>query len=576
MVNILKKVNLLIKSKYNVSLCMLPPICFGMEVEDNIKKNDNDFIVPLKDEGKNKIRDFFHDSYLEEIFKREVVSFTDKVNIVKKTFKAQCINDEYCLIDFIKKNCLNQDFWFSVFRNDKKELNKFFYYEFDKRLYNVILSKLNEKNDFKDIKNENININQNNNGCLCGKKYYFCKNLGSGGFSNVILAGLKEIKTIPGNKDIKQLERRKISIYKDKKAFKISKNDEYFENECKILSKCDHPNIIKCYFSNVVKKGSLDIKEDIACLSLEYCHNGNLWKLANGCISIYLECLLCYVTGQVLKGLSYLHNNNIVHFDIKPFNILVDENLDVKIADFSISKEYPGNNSLSENMLFPKGGTEYYKAPEIINKAKVLKKEDFFKPDVYSWGVSLYRILTGDCPYRKTDNNKDYNYKSVVINYQKLKEMSVTPVFTDFLERCLIYDVVNRPTVLELMKHQFISELYPLLEKAKANQDKSKKICSFLVDEYRNYMSIAKKYTIEEIKIGNDIKHKLVLCERNDNINENNNTKNIKDVEEKNINKKVVKIFSIIKQDNNIINPPKEDKKDKKLIGKKRELSKKN
>ena len=156
--------------------------------------------------------------------------------------------------------------------------------------------------------------------------------------------------------------------------------------------------------------------------------------------------------------------------------------------------------------------------------------------------------------------------------------MNATPVFIDFLERCLIYNVVNRPTVSELMEHPFISELYSFLEKAKANQDKSEKIGFFLIYEYTNYMSIAKKYKLEEIKIGNKVKHKLVLYKENNNINENNNTNNIKDAEEKNINKKVLKIFNVIKQDNNItkhLKEDKEDKKDKKLIGKKRELSKK-
>lgn len=396
MLNIFENVNLLNKSNYKVSLCMLTPLSFGMEDKNNnIEKNNNDIIKPLEYAEKNKIRDFFNDLFLEYFYNRRIESFINDINFMKTTINDLGYKEESELMEYIKGNSLNQNFWFSVFKNDEEELNKIFYNNFDKELYNIILSKLNEKNDFKDIKNENVNINQNDKGCFYEKNYSFCQNIGSGGFSNVILAGFKEYEKIQVNIRGKQLKGKNILGYKDMKVFKISKNDEYFKNECEILSKCDHPNIIKSYFSDVIKKDSLDVKkEDIACLSLEYCEKGDLWELASmGKNNYYSECIFCYVTGQLFKGLLYLHNNGIAHFDIKPANILINKNLDVKIADFSISKEYPKNNSLNKNIFFPNGGTEHYMAPEIINEAMVFKKEDFFKPDVYSWAFHYIKFL---------------------------------------------------------------------------------------------------------------------------------------------------------------------------------------
>ena len=101
-----------------------------------------------------------------------------------------------------------------------------------------------------------------------------------------------------------------------------------------------------------------------------------------------------YVT-DITKGLIYLNNKNIAHFDIKPENILVDRNNNIKIADFGHAVFFK-DGDFFENMV----GTIYYLAPEVI------KEHYDYRADIWSLGICYYEMLTKFPPFYSKNTKK--------------------------------------------------------------------------------------------------------------------------------------------------------------------------
>ena len=157
------------------------------------------------------------------------------------------------------------------------------------------------------------------------------------------------------NKNIKRLMAIKIILKEN--------SEKNIINEIIILKKVKNKYIINYY-------GSIQ-KNELYFIFMEYANLGSLIDFQRNIIKRdYLsESFLCFICYQILKGLKYLHNNKIIHFDVKPQNILLNEYLDIKIIDFSISLDYSKNNS--KEIKLDKRGTGYYMAPEVIQKKTI-------------------------------------------------------------------------------------------------------------------------------------------------------------------------------------------------------------
>lgn len=195
---------------------------------------------------------------------------------------------------------------------------------------------------------------------LFDNKYEFVKDLGSGGFGKVFLAKEKLADRTIRHVAIKQLHN------KDKEK----QLDIIYEIE--VVVKFNHPNIA-AYKTHFWQDGLL-------FLVMEYCTDGNLWSVIND--KKVPEQIAFDWTLTLAETLAVVHEEGIVHHDLKPGNILLTENGLLKISDFGMANSG--------------GGTRAFMAPELFQWSA---NDDDPRIDVYALGVTLMEMLTGKNPF---------------------------------------------------------------------------------------------------------------------------------------------------------------------------------
>uniref|UniRef100_A0A3P9BFV8 mitogen-activated protein kinase kinase kinase n=1 Tax=Maylandia zebra TaxID=106582 RepID=A0A3P9BFV8_9CICH len=130
------------------------------------------------------------------------------------------------------------------------------------------------------------------------------------------------------------------------------------------------------------------------CIIMEYCAQGQLYEVLRAGRKITPSLLMDWAMG-IAGGMNYLHLHKIIHRDLKSPNILITYDDAVKISDFGTSKEL---NDKSTKMSF--AGTVAWMAPEVIRNEPVSEKVD-----IWSFGVVLWEMLTGEVPYKDVDSS---------------------------------------------------------------------------------------------------------------------------------------------------------------------------
>ena len=249
----------------------------------------------------------------------------------------------------------------------------------------------------------------------------------------------------------------------NKKKQKINKN------ELEISTKLKHKNIIYFYsYSHI-------IKDESWCMVMEYAKFGNLSNFRRNILKKKKlpESMICYIASQILDGLIYCHNSRIAHMDIKPNNIVVDESINLKIIDFSISINYQDKKS-SEELKLPLLGTSFYMPLEVLSTQKI-KYKDLHKIDLYAFGVILYNLAFGCYPYNLTcDDEQKYPqiYQKIFINDIGINEedFDFSSHFLNYLNKLLEKDIYKRINILDAKDHYWIKGSKILLdEKEKLN-----------------------------------------------------------------------------------------------------------
>ena len=261
---------------------------------------------------------------------------------------------------------------------------------------------------------------------------------------------------------------KEIKVNERKYAGKLSVVDINEKQEEENIKDIRGPNIIKIekICKNINKLGKnyrLIIMErailnDLGKLNI-YFHEHNLLKL------IYSNCfdeeisdsILRFFSMQIINGLETIHSLNLVHFDIKLENILIMNNLILKISDFSILKKVDDNI----NTLKIPGGTPNYVSPEYFLDMRVnsimAKKQDYF-----ALGCSLFLLKYGNPVSRYRDEEtKDYKYDLVVssleriVNYLKSQKLSDED-FNNFLINLLQDNVEKRSNMEQIIRSKWL------------------------------------------------------------------------------------------------------------------------
>ena len=257
------------------------------------------------------------------------------------------------------------------------------------------------------------------------------------------------------------------SLFALKMILKSKSNSN--RDEFKISLKLKDKNIIQHFYS-------IKINDEIYCIIMEYSSLGSLRAFKRNIIKkdILSESLLCFFAYQILNGLKYCHSYKVAHLDIKPQNIIIDINLNIKLIDFSISLDY---SKIEINKInLPLKGTSFYIAPEILSKRCIAIK-DLNKVDLYSLGVTLYNLAFGCYPFGLTyhDNfqklcEKVFNGNLVINN----EDNNFSSYFIDFLEKILEKDITKRININEALNHYWIKGANILLgEKEKLDNNQS-------------------------------------------------------------------------------------------------------
>jgi len=228
-----------------------------------------------------------------------------------------------------------------------------------------------------------------------------------------------------------------------------SKNKEIYIS--KILK---NKNIIDCYANSVLEQ------ENLSFLIMEYAKYGNLRNFNQKVLkrTYFSESLICFLAYQILNGIKYMHICKIAHLDLKPHNIVIDQYLNAKIIDFSISLNYKKKPPESYIKL-PFVGTNFYMSKEILKSEKI-KVKDLHKIDLYSFGVMLYNLAFASYPYGLEKEDAD-NYTSILekietneLSFPNTEDYS--PHFLDFIRKLLEKDIEKRMKMSEALNHYWI------------------------------------------------------------------------------------------------------------------------
>nr|XP_011458756.1 PREDICTED: mitogen-activated protein kinase kinase kinase 1-like [Fragaria vesca subsp. vesca] len=181
-------------------------------------------------------------------------------------------------------------------------------------------------------------------------------------------------------------------------------------------------------------------------MCMELAPHGSLRKYYQTChlsgprVSVY--------TKKILLGLKYLHDQNVVHRDIKCSNILVDANRSVKLADFGLAKITKMNDIQSLQ------GSVFWMAPEVVN-ANMINQGYGLPADIWSLGCTVLETFTGRVPY----HNLEWCQALFKIGKGEPPKVpdSLPKDAQDFIHKCLQVNPNDRLTAAQLLDHPFVN-----------------------------------------------------------------------------------------------------------------------
>ena len=256
--------------------------------------------------------------------------------------------------------------------------------------------------------------------------YDVVKQLGKGGYGKVYEVKNKKTGEVRACKHLSKLN---------------VKDLDKFRREIEIMKKMDHPNIIKIY--------EVFESERSLYIIMEECKGGEIFDRIIEHIQnkqMYSEKDAANIFQQVMSCIQYCHNQNICHRDLKPENLLYlnpgsEKDNRIKVIDFGLSQAC--------DRLKTKVGTAYYVSPEILNGNYT------HLCDIWSAGVILYILLSGDPPFNGPNDNAIYNkVAQMKFSFPENKWKNISKEAKDLISHMLVPEK-ERFTASKVLEHDW-------------------------------------------------------------------------------------------------------------------------
>ncbi|XP_004589451.3 mitogen-activated protein kinase kinase kinase 19 [Ochotona princeps] len=227
---------------------------------------------------------------------------------------------------------------------------------------------------------------------------------------------------------------------------KLATEKEYrkLQEEVDLLKALKHVNIV-AYLGTCLEENTVSI-------FMEFVPGGSIASIINR-FGPLPEIVFCKYTKQILQGVAYLHENCVVHRDIKGNNVMLMPTGIIKLIDFGCAKRlaWAGLNGTHSDMLKSMHGTPYWMAPEVISESGYGRKSD-----IWSIGCTVFEMATGKPPLASMDRMAAMFYIGAHRGLMPSLPANFSENAADFVRVCLTRDQHERPSALQLLNHSFM------------------------------------------------------------------------------------------------------------------------
>lgn len=233
--------------------------------------------------------------------------------------------------------------------------------------------------------------------------------------------------------------------------------------EVTILSELKHTNVVGMH--------EAFFYDSKFWMYLEYCEVGAVDNIIHELEHGLSEPQIQSITKQMCTGLKFLHDNGVIHRDLKAGNVLVTADAIIKLADFGVSAKGSGPEQKRSTFI----GTPYWMAPEVIACETVKDDPYDLRADIWSFGITIIEFAQMDPPYSKMNPTR------VCIKIMRSdppaldKPKKWSDEFNDFLAKCLQKEPSSRFLTSQLLEHSFLRDvesnlpIVQLIKEAKAD-----------------------------------------------------------------------------------------------------------
>ncbi len=259
-----------------------------------------------------------------------------------------------------------------------------------------------------------------------GGRFALEREIGAGGIS-IIFLGRDEVLDRP------------VAVKVLRGGFESSEVSARFRREGRTAASLSHPNIVQVYDAG---EDRLDGRE-VSYIVMEYVSGGDLKGLidAEGPLT---EKKLARIGADVASGLAHAHEKGIIHRDIKPQNILIDEYGRPKLGDFGIARALDATQATQSGSYL---GTASYSSPEQLRGAEITPKSD-----VYSFGCTLYEAATSEPPFSGLPLEVAGQQLTKMPASPRARGATVGEPFEALVLACLAKDAADRPDSASLQE----------------------------------------------------------------------------------------------------------------------------